>query len=159
MTSIRIVPPWHNHGPKLHYDPVYNGTNEPTNTTFWDKGVTIRNYPNQSNKVYLYHSDLKHLLTPDRIITVSLDELAYAQRNPLTPKYHHTDLSYPIFLRYNTKRQYKRHSHTRVKYIVMDGHTRVNKAILQHYTTIQAYLFTYQELDQLITHEFRTING
>ncbi len=127
----------------MNNDLVYNGTNEPDNISFWDKGIRMCNYPGYERvKLLVYHSELKHLMIPEYLITFNISEVGYSQRNPLSNKYIEADLSYPVFLRNDPSKQYK--------YLIMDGHTRVNKAIHQHLTTLTGYLFPYDKLNELI---------
>ena len=124
-------------------DDVYNGTNEPDNLSFWDKGILMSDYPGYEHaKMLVHHRDLKHLMIPQHLITFNLNDVGYQQRNPLSNKYIKADLSYPVFLRHDPQQQYK--------YLIMDGHTRVNKAIRQGLTTLTGYLFTYDKLNELI---------
>ena len=124
-------------------DAVYNGTNEPDNISFWDKGIMMSNYPGYEHvKLLVHHRDLKHLMTPQHLIEFNLNDVEYSQRNPLSNKYNEADISYPVFLRHDPTKQYK--------YLVMDGHTRVNKALHQGLTTLTGYLFPYDKLNELI---------
>jgi len=130
---------------------IYDGTNEEflydknDPDKFWKKGIRIFNNTIQlegyeTTEVHIKHRALKYMMTDEHLIDFNVKDVWYSKRNPDSEKYIMADLSYPVFLCNSHVPSYR--------YIIMDGHTRVNKAIHRGFSTFKGYLFPYEELEK-----------
>tara|TARA_B100000902_G_scaffold390805_1_gene440387 strand:- start:10325 stop:11200 length:876 start_codon:yes stop_codon:yes gene_type:complete len=116
-----------------------------TPNNFWNKSFsifknTVRLEGFENQEVYVHHIDLRHLLIKKNIKTILIKDCKYSPRDFNSDKYKNTNLSYPIITTDVINKKYL--------YSVLDGHTRVNKAVHRGFTSIPSYVIPYFELEK-----------
>jgi len=115
---------------------------------FWKKGfhifanvIRLEGYENTT--VIVKHRSLKPLLIDQNIIDFDISSVWYSERDPTSDKYKNADISYPVIM--TDAALHARHLY---KYVILDGHTRINKAINRGFTSFHGYYIPHEEMEK-----------
>lgn len=133
---------------------AYHGTTETTidfgetPETFWKKGFkiykhTVRLEGFEETVVHVKHKNLRHLLVKETVIEFDIADAWHSPRDSNSEKYKRADLSYPAILCESNPK-----TNLEFKYCVLDGHTRVQKALNRGIKKFHGHLIPYEELEK-----------